>query len=203
MRMIEALMMDVDGVIVKGNANGGGSWHSNLFADFGIRYDTLQTEFFAVHWKNVTTGRASLRQCLAPVLAALAPGVGVEDFIAYWHSNDAAVDWRVLQAVDRARSRGLRAVLVTNQDHDRSRYLWSNVGLKQYFDDIIYSAALGFRKPEPGFYRAAIKRTALAPEAHLLVDDREENVLAAQAERWNAIKWDQESDLDALLAGNS
>ena len=92
-------------------------------------------------------------------------------------------------------------MLVTNQDHDRSRYLWREVGLERHFNDMIYSAALGVRKPEPGFYRAAARRTGFAPREHLLIDDTEENVLAAQVEHWNAVKWDRQSDLDELLAG--
>ncbi|MEA3013267.1 MAG: putative hydrolase of the superfamily [Sphingomonadales bacterium] len=198
--MIKALMIDVDGVVIRGKSGDGVPWHASLFADLGIRYDDLQSEFFAIHWRDVMIGRADLRHSLAPVLAAIAPNVGVEDLIAYWHANDAALDRDVLNAVERKRQRGLRAMLVTNQDHDRSRYLWRDLGLERHFDDMIYSAALGFRKPEPGFYRAAAKRTALAPEAHLLIDDTEENVLAAQVECWKAIKWDRQSDLDELLA---
>jgi putative hydrolase of the HAD superfamily len=198
--MIKALMVDVDGVVVRGKLGGGEPWHGSLWADLGVRYDDLQSQFFAVHWQDVTTGRADLRECLAPVLAAIAPDVAVEDLIAYWHANDAAVDRGVLDAVDRARQRGVRAMLVTNQDHDRSRYLWRDVGLDSHFDDMIYSAALGFRKPEPRFYRAAAQRTGLSPAAHLLLDDSEENVLAAQVERWKAMKWDAQSDLDEVLA---
>lgn len=197
--MIKALMLDVDGVVVRGKSGGGEPWHSSLLADLGICYDDLQNEFFAIHWRDVTTGRSDLLGCLAPVLSALAPNVAVEDFIAYWHANDAALDRDVLDAVDRARQRGLRAILVTNQDHGRSRYLWREIGLECHFDDMIYSAALGFRKPEPGFYRAAARRTALAPEAHLLIDDSEENVLGARSEYWKAMKWDRDSDLDEIL----
>ncbi|MBV8687182.1 MAG: HAD-IA family hydrolase [Alphaproteobacteria bacterium] len=193
-------MIDVDGVVVRGRPSDGRAWHADLFADLGVRYDDLQREFFSIHWRDVTLGRAALRARLQPALAAIAPGVGVDDLIDYWHSNDSALDGAVIDAVDRARHAGLKSVLVTNQDHDRSRYLWREVGLERYFDDMIYSAALGFRKPEPGFYRAAAKRTALPPEAHLLVDDSEENVLAAQAEGWNAAKWERGSDLDALLS---
>ena len=198
--MIKALMMDVDGVVIRGKSGNGEPWHASLLADLGVRYDDLQSEFFAIHWQDVAIGRADLRDCLAPVLAAIAPHVAVEDLIAYWHENDAALDGDVLDAVDRARQNGLRAMLATNQDHDRSRYLWRDLGLERHFDDMIYSAALGFRKPEPGFYRAAARRTALAPEAHLLIDDNEENVLAARVECWKAMKWDRQSDLDELLA---
>lgn len=195
-------MIDVDGVVVTGRPGGGGPWYAGLSADLGIRYEDLQHAFFAVHWRDVTIGRADLRDRLAPVLATIAPHVAVEDFIAYWHENDAALNGDVLDAVDRARQRGLRAVLVTNQSHDRGRYLWRDVGLEHHFDDMIYSAALGVRKPEPGFYRAAAKRTALAPESHLLIDDSEENVLAARAECWKAMKWDRQSDLDELLSSD-
>jgi putative hydrolase of the HAD superfamily len=199
MTTIQALMIDVDGVVITGSADGT-PWHSRLLADLGIRYDELQEKFFAIHWREVTTGRADLGDRLAPVLASIAPDVRIEDFIAYWHSRDSAVDRDVLDAVDRARRRGLQAMLVTNQDHDRSRYLWRELELERHFDDMLYSAALGVRKPASAFFRAAEKRTGLTPSAHLLIDDSDENVLAAQVEHWNAVKWTRQSDLDKLLA---
>jgi len=74
MTVIKTLMLDVDGVVIRGRGDGG-SWHSSLFADLGVRYDDLQKKFFAVHWQDVTTGRAELRERLAPVLATISPGV--------------------------------------------------------------------------------------------------------------------------------
>jgi putative hydrolase of the HAD superfamily len=198
--MTLAIMMDVDGVVVRGRSSAGESWHTDLQQDLAINYAELRQHFFDIYWADITTGRADLRDCLQPVLAKLAPTVAVDTFITYWHSQHAAVDQRVLGAVARATARGDRVLLATNQSHERADYLWCEAQLCQHFEDILYSAALGFRKPEQGFYQAAAQRTTLPPRAHLLVDDDPTNVSAAQAAGWQAKLWHPQDDLDMVIA---
>ncbi len=49
------------------------------------------------------------------------------------------------------------------------------------FRDILVSGAEGLVKPDPAIYRLALDRFGLAPQEALFIDDRAENVSAAQA----------------------
>ena len=48
------------------------------------------------------------------------------------------------------------------------------------FDDVVISAEVGCRKPEPEIYRLALRRLGAEPEETLFVDDTERNLLAAR-----------------------
>lgn len=71
------------------------------------------------------------------------------------------------------------------------------LGLSEYFDDIIYSAALGHSKPSPDFFRLATDRAGVLPEQISFVDDMAANVEAARQFGWNAAQW----TAGATLAG--
>ncbi|WP_313803306.1 HAD family phosphatase [Sphingobium sp.] len=50
------------------------------------------------------------------------------------------------------------------------------------FRDIVVSGAEKLVKPDPAIYRLALRRFGLRAEQAIFIDDREENILAAQAE---------------------
>lgn len=191
-------MIDVDGVLVRGRPQDGRAWHTTLRQDLGIRYVDLYDRFFLPYWEGITVGRDNLRTRLTPVLAELAPNISVDDLLSYWHAHDAAVDVQFLASVQQIRDRGIPAFIATNQGHERSRYLWDNLDFNLYFDDIIYSAQIGCRKPDRDFYRAAAIRVGIAPEQLLLVDDTEANVQAARREGWQALSWSRPNNFDLV-----
>lgn len=71
-------------------------------------------------------------------------------------------------------------------------YAMSNIGAEDFaelgdrmdwelFEDVFTSAAAGLRKPEVGFYRHVLDRIHLSGEQVAFVDDKEENVRAAES----------------------
>src|SRR5258708_9118384 len=54
-------------------------------------------------------------------------------------------------------------------------------GLKNLFDDVVSSAAVGLAKPDPEIYWLALQRFDVAPGEALFVDDMLRNTLAAEA----------------------
>ena len=55
------------------------------------------------------------------------------------------------------------------------------------FDRLLTSHECRLEKPDPAIYRLAIRETGLPPEAHLFIDDIEENVLAAREVGMDAV----------------
>jgi putative hydrolase of the HAD superfamily len=106
----------------------------------------------------------------------------------------------VLSTVKRYRDRGLSVFLATNQEHLRADYLMRQVGLGAHVDGIIYSAALGHRKPSAEFFERAAAIAAAAPENIVLVDDTLANVEAARQAGWSAVHWTGNGSLDEALA---
>ena len=77
------------------------------------------------------------------------------------------------------------------QEHYRAEFLWDELGFKEFFLNIFYSAKLGYTKSDLGFFEKINKELGMAPEiAHgnkpLFFDDSEAVVRLACAYGWDA-----------------
>jgi putative hydrolase of the HAD superfamily len=197
---MRTIMMDVDGVLVGGRPQDGAHLFTDLEQDLGIPLDLLQREFFKPRWPAVVTGQKALLPELSEVLAVIAPAVSAEALIDYWFLNDSRIDQDVLHAIGELRAAGDRVYLATNQEHMRASYLMIDMGIEGQVDGIFYSAALGHRKPFKEFYTLATEATGAPLDSIILVDDTQDNVLAARDFGWNAVHWKQGMALSEELA---
>jgi putative hydrolase of the HAD superfamily len=193
-------MMDVDGVLVSGRPSDGRHLFAELEKDLGLSPDKLRETFFTPFWEAIVTGKEGLTERLAPVLATIAPRVSSERLVTYWFENDSRVDENVLAAMGLYRRRGIPVFLATNQEHMRASYLMQEVGLSKHVDGIIYSAALGHRKPSAEFFDRAAAMAGTEPEHLVLVDDTLANVEGARRRGWSAVHWTGEQQLTDALA---
>ncbi|HWV19532.1 MAG TPA: HAD family phosphatase [Devosia sp.] len=200
---MQTIMMDVDGVLVTGRPADGAHLFTDLEADLGMNLATLQREFFAPRWPAIVTGQKDLLPELAEVLAGIAPDVPAQTLIDYWFENDSRLDHAVLDGMAVLRAAGHRVYLATNQEHLRASYLMETLGLAAHVDGIFYSAAIGHRKPSPEFYDHIGRSLGTAPQQITLVDDTEQNVLAARAAGWVAVHWQAGMSLIPALAANA
>lgn len=195
--MVRALMVDVDGVVVRTRPGG---WAANLEADLGLTRELLQAKFFGPHWEDLMLGRARLHDRLAPVLAEIAPHLTSERLATYWFENDADVDEGLLAELAAVRAGGVELHLATVQEHERAAYLWDTLGFRDRFDAMHYAADLGCAKPDPAFYAAVTAKTGFAPADLVLIDDRQANVDAAIAAGWGGVLWDGTRRLGEVLS---
>jgi putative hydrolase of the HAD superfamily len=196
---IRALMIDVDGVIVR-SLFPGWRWDQAMENDLGLRREDLARAFFEPHWSEIIVGKATLEERLGPVLAEIKPNVPVDSFLAYWFAKDANLDKNLLGELAALRAEGFQLHLVTNQEHRRAAHLWTTLGLSDRFDAMHYSAELGLAKPDPAFFAAVRARTGLLAGELLLIDDAQANVAAARASGWQALQWTGDRSLPALIA---
>ena len=195
---LKALMVDVDGVIVR--RPDGTLWNRDAQADIGLDPEAFHERFFAVHWPDVVLGKADLHDRLGPVLAEIAPHLTSQQVADYWFKEDAYLDHGLLEELAEYRTRGLELHLATVQEHYRARYLWEDMALKDRFQAIHYAADLGCKKPQAEFFETVTARTGFAPGELLLIDDAPANVAGAQGCGWNAVLWTGERRLADLLA---
>jgi putative hydrolase of the HAD superfamily len=194
----KALMVDVDGVVIVHPDPQG--WSVHLERDLGLSKGLLQEAFFAPHWPDIILGRADLRERLGPVLAQIAPELGVDRLIRYWFENDAHLDHGLLEQLAAIRAGGMKLHLATVQEHERARYIWDELALKQHFDDMHYAAELGWAKPDAAFYRAIERSSGFASGEIFFIDDKQANVDAARGEGWSAALWDGTRPLASVIA---
>lgn len=194
-------MVDVDGVLVSGAPRDAAHWSTRLEADLGVSMETLQAELFTPHWEAIVTGRDGLMERLTPVLARHAPSLTAQRFVDYWFAQDARIDPQVLEVVRHHRRSGVRVFLATNQEHLRAKYLMETLGFATEVDGILYSAALGDRKPGAAFFRLAAEAAKAKAADIAFVDDAAPNVEAARKAGWSAVQWTGGGDFRVLIDG--
>jgi putative hydrolase of the HAD superfamily len=190
-------MVDVDGVIaVHPDPRG---WSANLERDLGLCPKRLHETFFVPHFDDVVHGRVGLHERLSSVLNEIAPHLTSHTLADYWFSQDSHLDHDLLNQLASVRSCGVELHLATVQEHERARYLWETVRLRERFDAIHYAAALGYAKPATEFFAKIENRTGFAPAELFFIDDRAVNVEAARRRGWRAAVWTGHQRLAELM----
>jgi epoxide hydrolase-like predicted phosphatase len=107
---------------------------------------------------------------------------------------------RMLEAVRRIRSSGLRTAALTNN------WVGDGMGadvLKPCFDVFVESSVVGLRKPDPRIYRHTCDAIGVVPSEAIFLDDIGRNLKTARALGMTTIKVDDPDDalkeLEALL----
>jgi putative hydrolase of the HAD superfamily len=104
-----------------------------------------------------------------------------DDFRAFIRAqstpNAAAID----VARDLRAGRRYRLATLNNESRELNEYRIRTFGLVELFDDLFSSCYTGRRKPDPAAYRAALDITHRTPDETLFLDDRPENVAAAES----------------------
>lgn len=192
------VFFDVDGVIIQGwhaDPQRRRPWDLTIEADLGISRAGFQHALFEPGeaggeplMRACVRGDVDLKAVLAEVLPALGYRGSVEEVLDYWFRKDAQIDREVMQVVDRIRAcEGCRLYLATGQEHHRAAYLWNDLGLRDVFDAIFYSARLGVDKDSAAFFAKINAELGISDgERPPFFDDRESIVARARAAGWDA-----------------
>src|SRR2546426_8943050 len=70
--------------------------------------------------------------------------------------------------------RDVKLGIISNvSSHEVAMGILDNVRLTQYFDEVVTSASVGIRKPDPGIFRYALMQFKVRPEQAVMVGDSE------------------------------
>jgi putative hydrolase of the HAD superfamily len=91
---------------------------------------------------------------------------------------------------------------LNNEPRETNDYRFQQFGLGRYFRVTFCSCYIHLRKPDVGFYKKALDLLCSPPERILFIEDRPENVAAAQAVGMKAVRFENaaqlRNDLEAL-----
>ena len=179
--MIQAIVFDADGVLVKPP-----SWFVTRAHEL---YGVPKAEFMAfIHgeFKHCTTGELDLEVALAPLLKHWKVSVSIPEFIQAWLEHENVIDPVMLEEVRALRASGMPCFVGTNQERNRANFMRLEMGLQADTDGVFASCDLGARKPDRAFFDRLAERLNLEPASLLLIDDSHENVAGARAAGWCA-----------------
>ncbi len=84
---------------------------------------------------------------------------------------------------------GVPLFLLSNAPQSLGEELRRTQWVRTYFDDLVISAEVGLGKPNRGIFREALARFGYKPQEVVFVDDRKENVRAAELFGIHAFVW--------------
>ena len=174
---IQAVLFDADGVLQQ-PVEGGREKLATLDGSVIPNEEFLQ-DFFKAETPCLK-GEADLANTVADVLKKWDSPYSIEQAIEI-HTKIVAVNPESLEVVQALRRSGVGAYLATNQHEYRARYMSEVFGYADVFDGEFYSCRLGAMKPDAGYFHAILKLLSYPPERLLFIDDREQNVAAAQS----------------------
>ena len=174
---ISLLLWDVGGVLLSNGwdhvSRRAATAHFQLDpAEFERRHARVEDDF--------ETGRLDARGYLDTTVFYAPRPFSPEEFLEFMRQQSEPRP----QAIAIARAvhdrGGYRQATLNNESRELNEYRIQRFGLATIFDDFFSSCYTGRRKPDPAAYRTALDVTHRSPEETLFLDDRPENVAAAE-----------------------
>lgn len=191
---IQAVLFDADGVLQQ-PVKGGREMLASL-CGVESRGEDFVTDFLSAEMPCLR-GDADMADTIADVLKKWDSPFSVEQAIET-HTKIVAMNPESIEVVHALRESGVPAYLATNQHEYRARYMSEVFGYADIFDGEFYSCRLGTKKPEPAYFNAVLESLPYPPERLLFIDDRDQNVAAAQSVGINGIQFDIEDGVEEL-----
>ncbi len=174
---MKVLLLDADGVVVK-------TRHKYFSGKFSEEYSVPLEEvtpFFKQEYKKAATGKAEIKDLLAPYLKKWNWSKGTNEFLKYWFEGEKDIDVEVLNKVRHLRNKGMKVYLASDNEKRRAEYLMKEIGLSKEFDGAFFSFNLGVTKSDPKFFEKVIDKLKADPSEIYYFDDDQKNVDVAKS----------------------
>lgn len=119
----------------------------------------------------------------------------IENDVLMWSTiNEPMLRW--VHAIQDA---GFKTAILSNMGEELLAYMRQEFGWLGRFDHHTWSCELRIAKPDPEIYRYTCRKLDIAPQAALFVDDKPENIAAAESIGLHAIRFSTVAALEAEL----
>ncbi len=175
--MIKSIISDLGNVLV--------FFDNNIFFNKIADYSSLHVEEVInevlVHLelsRSFDTGKVTPEQFYTQSKQILRAEVDKSTFFSMY--NDIfSLNMPVLRLLRSLRPK-YRLVLCSNTDVERFEFVKKRFPEVLFFNEYVVSYEVGFMKPHPRIYEAALEKAGTLSEESLFIDDREENTSAAE-----------------------
>lgn len=176
-RSVRGVIFDMDGVIVDSHPYHRKAWHQFL-SSVGKDVSEAELDFILDGRKRHEILRHFLGELSEAELAEY--GSRKDEFFQQVLTEVRPIPG-VVEFVRRIRRDGLLAAVATSGSGRRTRYTLDRLGLTRHFRAIITGNDVSEGKPDPGIYRIACQRLAVAAEKLVAFEDAVSGVLAARS----------------------
>ena len=186
MSRVEAIISDFGGVLTSPLLDSFAAFQNSSgisLPQLGIAIASIAARDGANPLFELETGRLSEARFLRVLGEQLSDQLGRpvelhgfgERYFDNLHPNQPMIDY-----MRRLRERGYRMAICTNNVREWEPLWRAKLPVDEIFDVVVDSAFVGSRKPEPRIYEITLERLEVEPSAALMIDDVEDNCLAAR-----------------------
>lgn len=151
-------------------------------------------------YKKITLGQVGLIEALSEVLPDWNVNVNVDEVLEAWFSGENNIDKEVVDRIQEIRKSGVKCVIATDHSKYRKDDVWNNLGMRDFFDDIIASADIGATKEESDFYKKSMGMLDIEnPNQVSFTDDDPKNVAVAESLGINSFVFEDIKSFERVL----
>lgn len=166
---------------------------------FGLDHD----DFTQRHDETVAAfeeGLLTLDQYLDRTVFVRPRSFTPEDFKRFMYEQSRAFPDSIAVARALAATKSVRMCIASNESEELSRYRVRLFGLTEIFDTFLASCWIGVRKPAPNYFERCLEITSARADLSVFVDDRDENIAAADAFGFKVILFQSAEQLRRALS---
>jgi putative hydrolase of the HAD superfamily len=178
--MADTVLFDLFGVIARQQSPSG---QEMLVAAAGVSAPVFWETYWALRMpydRGEVTGSGYWRQ-VAAALGTTFDDHQIACLVAADIASWSAVDDDMVALVEQTAASGRRIALLSNIPEELAVHYEEHHRWLKHFDVVAFSCRIGHAKPEPDAYLWCCRTLELAPGRILFVDDRAENIQAAEA----------------------
>jgi len=169
---------------------------NNIEPGLGERFHSLYFENYHIHCEY-EKNNISQEEFTDKMLSWLNYKISAEEFNNFYSDLFSPID-ETINLLPLLKQK-YQLVLLSNTNFIHQKYGWEKYEFLKYFDKLILSHEVGFRKPEKKIYEAVERFTGSSPFEHFFIDDLFENVEAAKRLGWDAIQYLKNDSFTCLL----
>lgn len=129
------------------------------------------------------------------------PESTINQLIELDNQSWAQPNWPMIEWVTRLQTAGIETAILSNMPFDMRNELSRLCHWLPTFRVRVFSCELGIAKPDPAIFEHCLSHLRVVPEESLFLDDRLENIKAAQALGLHGLVFESVEGLMAELAG--
>ncbi|MEQ9032148.1 MAG: HAD family phosphatase [Aggregatilineales bacterium] len=195
--MKPALIFDFGGVLMKTvDYAPRHAWDDRL----GLPKGTVEKE---VHnegaWRDAQTGKIELSKYWDDVAGRLKLSAhDVEKLAADFYRGD-ELDQHLIEFIRQQRNADVTVALLSNDTHELLRPKLAHLGIESLFDPLVISSEIRVMKPDAQAYLSVLERLGRPAEETIFIDDRAENITAAESLGIHGVHYIAGMDLPTIL----
>ncbi len=194
---MKILVLDADGVMIEHEY-----FTKTLELEMGISHDVTQ-EFFSEKFSDCVVGKSDLKKEIAPYLKQWGWKESVDEFLNFWFEAENKPNKALVEYVKKAKEKGIKVVLATNQEKYRLNYVKKEMGFENLFDMIICSSDIGFKKPSEKFFVKLCEKLNqtynVTKKDIIFWDDNKENVDSANRLEIRSFVYEDFEDFQKIM----